>query len=77
MSPPNKQFNVLLSTKDRNQLNTIAQQNHTDAATTIRQLIGAAYSHIVLQSPTCPTNQPCYVPQMHPRRNVPVGDTQP
>ena len=75
MSRPTKQFNVLLTTDDRKHLNALAQQAHSDAATIIRQLIAAAYTHTILQAPTCANNQPCFVPTMHPRRNPPPGAT--
>lgn len=76
--PSNKYtFNVILSPDQKQRLHALAKQLNSSRGAVVRRLIDAAYSHAVLEVPTCADGGRCFTPQMHARPPAPPSAPRP
>lgn len=62
-----KQFNLLLSTTEYEQLKHIASIQHCSMGQSLRLMLQHVHRMIIDDQPTCANGQICAVPQLHPR----------
>lgn len=65
-------FNVILDVVDVTHLKELAQKTRQSQGALVRQLLDAAYMHLILEQPTCADGRRCHVPQMHARPPSPT-----
>jgi len=60
-----KPFNFLMSPEEYAMCETLAKQESVSQGAILRRALRARYLHVVQGVPTCASDTPCYVPQMH------------
>lgn len=60
-----KQFNVMMSTADREMVNQLSEHLEVTAGEVVRKAILYFHGHQIKGMPMCANGRPCLVPQLH------------